>query len=108
MNLPNTRVGTLTGAVNSGSRVPARCSSDQTRMVMAEARKMSRTGIHSNIGRTSAMLRLKKVSTQKNMNRVAARKAPKKMKAAGVAKNTANSRRAILRSVFIVPSLQPC
>ena len=77
-------------------------------MVMAAERKISKSGIHSNIGRTSAILRLKKVSTQKKIKRVAAKKAPKKMKAAGVAKKTANSRRATLRKVIIVPSRQLC
>ena len=103
-NLPPTRAGRPTGAVTSGSRVPARCSSDQARMVIAADRKMRVSGSHSNMGRTSAMLRLNQVSTQKTMNRVATRKAPKKRKAAGVAKKPASSRRATVPSAFIAPS----
>ena len=72
-----------TGAVSRNSSVPARLSSLHIRMVMAETRKIRRMGIHSNSGRTSAMLRAKKRSTQKKMNSRAARNTPMKMKAAG-------------------------
>ena len=40
------------------------------RMVRADARKISSTGSHSNIGRTSEMLRAKNASPQKNTNKV--------------------------------------
>jgi len=44
-------------------------------MVRVLARNTSSTGIHSNRGRTSAMLRAKKASPQKKTNRVTAAKA---------------------------------
>ena len=72
-----------TGAVSRNSSVPARRSSLHMRMVIAETRKIKRIGIHSNSGRTSAMLRAKKRSTQKKMKSSAARNTPMKMKAAG-------------------------
>ena len=59
--------------------VSARCGLEATRMVMAALRKMSRIGIHSKRGRTSAILRAKNVSTQKKTNRFTARKAPRKI-----------------------------
>src|SRR3546814_16849906 len=64
------------------------------RIVNADTRKISSSGIHSNSGRTSAMLRAKKVSTQKNTKRQTARKTPMKMSAASDAKNAAISLRA--------------
>ena len=75
-NLPSTSRQVGTGKVASTSSVPARRSSLHRRMVSAAARKISSTGIQSNSGRVSAMLRAKKASTQKNTNRQAARKAP--------------------------------
>ena len=48
-------------------------------MVKAATRKISSTGIHWNRGRASAMLREKKVSTQKKTKRETVRKAPRKM-----------------------------
>jgi len=74
-NLPSTNSQPLTGNVATNSRVPVRRSSLHMRMVKAAHRKMSNTGIHSNMGRTSATLRAKYASTQKNTNRVTARKA---------------------------------
>jgi hypothetical protein len=81
--------------------VPARRSSDHMRMVMADTRNMSSKGIHSNSGRTSAILRAKKVSTQKNTNKVIARNAARKIKAMGEEKNPANSLRAMVSVWFI-------
>src|SRR5688572_25076304 len=65
------------------------------RIVIAAARKISSTGIHSNKGRRSAILREKKVSTQKKVNRVITRNAPRKIKATGEAKKPENSLRAM-------------
>ena len=45
------------------------------RMVSALARKMSKTGSHSNMGRTSEMLRAKNASPQKKTNSVTPRNA---------------------------------
>src|SRR5690606_12660786 len=64
-------------------------------MVMAATRKISRMGIHSNKGRTSAMLREKNDSTQKNTTRSTARKAARNTKATGEEKNRVSSLRAI-------------
>src|SRR5690606_29550006 len=64
-------------------------------MVMAATRKISRMGIHSNKGRTSAMLREKNDSTQKNTNRLTARKVARNTKATGEEKNRVSSLRAI-------------
>ncbi len=76
-NLPTTNSQPLTGTVATNSSVPVRRSSLHMRMVSAAERKTSSTGIHSNIGRTSATLRAKKASTQKKTNSVNARKAPR-------------------------------
>jgi hypothetical protein len=78
MNLPSTSASGVTGAVSRLSRVPARRSSDQARMVSAATRKMSSSGSHRKRGRTSAMLRAKKVSPQKKAKSTAARNAPRK------------------------------
>src|SRR5690606_28584111 len=64
-------------------------------MVMAATRKISRIGIHSNRGRTSAMLREKKASTQKNTNRLTARKVARNTNATGDEKNRVSSLRAM-------------
>ena len=69
-NLPSTKRQADTGTVTTNSRVPLRRSSLHMRMVSAAERKMSSTGSHSNMGRTSAMLRAKNASPQKNTNRV--------------------------------------
>ena len=76
-NLPSTNSALLAGTVTTSSSVPARRSSLHMRMVSADARKMSNTGSHSNIGRTSAMLRAKNASPQKNTNSVTPRNAAK-------------------------------
>jgi hypothetical protein len=60
-------------------------------MVMAAERKISRTGIHSNSGLMSAIFLEKKVSTQKKINKLAAKNAPSTIKAAGLLKNALNS-----------------
>jgi hypothetical protein len=52
-------------------------------MVRVETRKISSSGIQRNIGRTSAMFRAKKVSTQKKVKRVAAKNTPTKIRAMG-------------------------
>ena len=85
-NLPSTSCTGLAGVVIRNSSVPERRSSLHIRMVIAEIRKISKTGIQSKSGRTSAMLRAKKRSTQKTMKSSTARKTPMKMKAAGEAK----------------------
>ena len=72
-----------TGRVSRISRVPERCSSLHWRIVSAAAMKIISTGIQRKSGRTSAMPRAKKVSTQKNENRVATRNAAMKMIAIG-------------------------
>ncbi len=77
-NFPRTRFRVGTGRVMSVSSVPARRSSLQSRMVRAAQRKISSTGIQSNRGRASAMLRAKKASTQKKTKSETARKAPMK------------------------------
>ena len=73
-NLPRTNSQPLAGNVATNSSVPVRRSSLHIRIVNAELRKMRSTGSHSNIGRTSAMLRAKNASPQKKMKRVTARK----------------------------------
>jgi hypothetical protein len=82
-NLPRTSCTLLTGSVSSTSTVPERCSSLHCRIVSAATRKIVRTGIQRNSARTSAMPRGKKVSTQKNTKRVAARNTPTKINAMG-------------------------
>ena len=82
-NLPRARWTVLTGSVRSISRVPARCSSLHWRMVSVATSSIISTGIHRNRGRTSAMLRAKKVSAQKKRNSVAARNTPMKIRARG-------------------------
>ena len=77
-NLPITNCGTDAGMVTTNSSVPLRLSSLHMRIVSAEQRKMSSTGSHSNMGRTSEMLRAKKVSPQKKANSVTPRKASRK------------------------------
>ncbi len=72
------------------------------RIVKAGARKMSKVGIHSNIGLTSAIFLAKYVSTQKNTNRVTARKVPKKMYAVSEEKNVENSFLAILAILLLL------
>ena len=52
-------------------------------MPSAATSSITSSGIQANRGRTSAMPRAKNASTQKNVNRVAARKAPTAMKASG-------------------------
>ena len=74
------------------------------RMVIAEHKKISNTGIHSNNGRTSVMLRAKNVSTQKNTNKLTNKKPPKKINAAGELKYVDNSRRDIIKA-FTIPAL---
>ncbi|OQA38078.1 MAG: hypothetical protein BWY52_03301 [Chloroflexi bacterium ADurb.Bin325] len=83
MNLPMTSCTLLTGSVSSTSSVPARCSSLHWRMVSAATRKTISSGIQRKSGRTSAMPRAKKVSTQKKANNVTARNAPMKSSAIG-------------------------
>ena len=73
-NLPTTNSQPEAGRVTTNSSVPVRRSSLHMRMVSAADRKMSSTGIHSNMGRTSATLRAKNASTQKKTNSVTARK----------------------------------
>ena len=58
-NLPSTNSQVRAGTVKTNSMVPVRRSSLHRRIVKADARKMSITGIHSNMGRTSATLRAK-------------------------------------------------
>ena len=58
------------------------------RMLSAAHRKISRTGIHSNNGLISAMLRAKKDSTQKKINSVVAANAARKSQATGEEKNS--------------------
>ncbi len=82
-NLPATNWIGETGSVSSTSSVPERCSSLHWRIVSAATRKIISTGIQRKRGRTSAMPRAKKVSTQKKENNVAARNAPTKMSAIG-------------------------
>ena len=77
-NLPATNSALVAGTVTTSSSVPLRRSSLHMRMVSAAARKISSSGSHSNIGRTSAMLRAKKASPQKNTNSVMPRKAARK------------------------------
>src|SRR5690606_40470269 len=71
--------------------VPLRRSSLHRRMVNVLHRKISSSGIHSNIGRTSAMLRAKKASPQKNTNSVIAAKLARNSQAMGEAKNSVSS-----------------
>ena len=71
--------------------VPVLRSSLHIRMVSAPHRKMSSTGIHSNSGRISAMLRAKKDSTQKKMKKVIAMNEARKSHATGEAKNSSTS-----------------
>src|SRR5690349_18679128 len=104
-NLPSTRWMGLAGEVIRNSSVPARRSSLHMRMVRPETRKISSTGIHSNSGRMSAMLRAKKRETQKKVNRQTARNTPMKMKAASEEKNEANSLRATRKILDIGSSL---
>ena len=73
-NLPSTNDHVVTGTVDTNSSVPERRSSLHIRIVSAAHRKSSSSGNHSNIGRTSAMLRAKNASPQKNTNSVIARK----------------------------------
>ena len=72
-NLPSTKRHALAGTVMTNSRVPTRRSSLHMRIVSAAERKISRMGSHSNIGRTSAMLRAKNASPQKKTNSVTPR-----------------------------------
>ena len=73
--MPSTNSALLAGTVTTSSSVPERCSSLHMRMVSALARKMSKTGSHSNMGRTSEMLRAKNASPQKKTNSVTPRNA---------------------------------
>ena len=82
-NLPITSAIGRTGSVSRISSVPERCSSLHWRMPSAATSSITSSGIPANSGRTSAMPRAKNASTQKNMNRVAARNAPTAMKASG-------------------------
>ena len=79
------------------SRVPVLRSSLHMRMVSAAHKNMSRTGIHSNRGRTSAMLRAKNDSTQKKMKNVVAVKLARNSQATGEEKNSNTSFCASLR-----------
>ena len=72
-NFPSANCQALVGTVTTNSSVPTRRSSLHMRIVSAAAKKTSRIGSHSNIGRTSAMLRAKKASPQKKMNSVTPR-----------------------------------
>ena len=92
-NLPMTMYVRFTGSVRSSSKVPLRCSSLHWRIVNVATRKIIRTGIHRNNGRTSATFLTKKVSTQKKMKRLAARKTPMKMRARGEPKYARSSLR---------------
>src|SRR5690606_8185209 len=96
-NLPATKCHSGTGWVSTCSRVPLRRSSLHRRMVSVLHRKISSTGIHSNIGRTSAMLRAKKASPQKNTNSVSAAKLARNSQAVGEAK----------KSVVSLPAMRP-
>src|SRR6056297_627143 len=58
------------------------------RMLSAAHRKISSTGIHSKSGRTSAMLRAKKDSTQKKMNSVVVANTARKSQATVEEKNS--------------------
>ena len=72
-NFPSEICKAPTGLVNRLSIVPDRLSSDQVRILMAATKKMSKTGVHLNKGFKSAMLRAKKASAQKKMNKVASK-----------------------------------
>ena len=80
-NLPSTSCQCGTGKVSSTSMVPTFCSSLHSRIDSAPTRKMRRSGNHSNIGRTSARLRVKNLSTQKKVNSTTPRKVARKMRA---------------------------
>jgi hypothetical protein len=80
-NLPTTSCQCGTGRVNRISMVPTFCSSLHRRIDSAPTRKMSRSGSQSNIGRTSAMLRVKNLATQKNVNSTTPRKVARKISA---------------------------
>jgi hypothetical protein len=82
-NLPSTRRWVSTGMVMRISSVPSFCSSLHSRMVSAATRKMRRMGSHENSGRMSAMLRVKKASTQKKVNNVTNRNVARKISATG-------------------------
>jgi hypothetical protein len=87
-----------TGSVISTSSVPDRRSSAHARIVIADTRRMSRSGIHWNSGRTSASPRAKNLACVKNRNRAAARKMVRKMSATG----DWNSARSSLRTTTSV------
>jgi hypothetical protein len=86
-NFPKTSSQVVAGSVRINSWVPLRRSSLHIRIVSADERKISKTGIHSNIGRTSRIFRAKKASPQKNTNSVKPRNASKNRYPIGDPKN---------------------
>ena len=81
--LPNTKDHSGADCVNTCSSVPVRRSSLHMRIVSVLASKINSIGIHSNIGRTSAMFLAKNASAQKKINNVVAAKDKKNSHAIG-------------------------
>ena len=90
-NFPSTRENAGLGDVIKLSSVPDLSSSDHDRIVIAAIRKISRSGSPSNRGRTSAIFRAKKTSSQKKLNKTAPKNAAKNRYAEGLLKKLLNS-----------------
>ncbi len=112
-NLPSTNRQIPTGCTSTCSSVPVRRSSLHMRMVSAALSGISSSGIQSNSGRTSAILRANQDSTQKKINRVSPANAARNSQATGEPKNSRTSFCATRRiTLFVVtvpasPTLLP-